>query len=165
MYHGVVYALFLALLGSQLLISLEDVAEALTHGKMTSGILIEEGVVEHQSRLTNGAVVGNESALAEICRSLVHGDHFLEESLALLCVNLNGASLLKANGEILDELALIGKGTGGVNYTLSLALHGRNEGFLGGNIGVEYDAAALSLFSSAKEESVLDKSNTEICSV
>ena len=107
---------------------------------MAGGVLVEQGVIEQDAALRNGAVLGHQRALAQIGRAIVHGDHGLEQLLALLRLDLHGLALFKADGEILDELPLIAQGLAGIDDALGFAPLGRDEAFLGRDVGVEEDA-------------------------
>ena len=76
---------------------------------MAAGIFIKQRVVKQDARLVDGAVIRHERAFAEVGGAFVHGDELLQQSLVRARVRLDGAAVLEADGEILDELALIRK--------------------------------------------------------
>ena len=145
--HRIVNTLFVAFLKGVFVIILEGVGKAVAHCKVAGCVLIEQRVVEQKARIGNGAIVRNERTFAKVSSAFVHGDHFLQECFALLGTYFNGLAILKAHPEVFDQLTLIRKGLGRINDTLGNALLGGDENFLGGNVGVEYDTAALCSFA------------------
>ena len=88
----------------------------------------------------------------------------LQEFLVLLCVDLYGLTTLKADGEVLDELSVIGQGLGRVDDAFSLALLGGDKAFLCGNVGVKIDALEGGI-SATLELAQFHHANTEVGSV
>ena len=162
--HGFVDAQVPALLQRPALEILDAVREALAQRQMAGGVLVEQGLVEQQAAPADGRIVGHQRALAQIAAALVHGDHLGEQGLVLLCVPLHRLALLKTDPEILDQLALIAQGLGGVDDALRLSLHGGGEALLRGHVGVEGHAAD-GILAAAAEPALRDQTHGEVRAV
>ena len=79
-------------------------------------------------------------------------------------MDLYGLAALKAHGEALDQLALIGKGLGGIHDALGLAPHGRNEALLRGDVGIEENALPVGL-AAAAEPGFFDHAHSQVRAV
>ena len=77
---------------------------------------------------------------------------------------LHGLALVEPDPEVLDELALIAQGLGGVDDALGLAPHGGDEALLRGDIGVK-DDAPQALFAAAAELGLGDHAHLKIGAV
>ena len=67
-------------------IVLDAVGEALAQCQVTSGIFIEQSVVEKQTAVTYRRIVRHKGAFAEIVGAFVHIYKDVEELLILLCL-------------------------------------------------------------------------------
>ena len=151
----------MALVQRQLLEALNGVGIAVAQCQMAGGILIKEGVVEQQLSVADGAVVGHESALAEVAAALIHSNELGQQIAVDLRIPFHGLALMEADPELVDELSLIAQRHGGVDDTLSLALLGGDEALLGGDVGVEGDALKALLAGTA-EAAALHHAHGEI---
>ena len=79
-------------------------------------------------------------------------------------MDLHGLAALKADGEILDELALVGQGLGGVDDALGFAPHGRDKDLLRGDVGVKEDVVQR-IFTAALEFSLWDHADPQVRAV
>ena len=137
---GVVDADLVQLLLGHALKALDALVEAEAEREMARGVLIEERVVEEQTGLVDRGLLRHERDLAEIVTALVHADDLLENVLPLFGLDLHGAALFKPDGEVLDELALVGERLCCVHDTLGGAAVGRGKDLLGRHIGIVNDA-------------------------
>ena len=81
--HGFVDAQSAAL-GKGLAVMIPNgIGKACAHRQMAGGIFIEQGAVEQQTALADGALLGYQSALSQIGSTLVHGKHGVQQFLAL----------------------------------------------------------------------------------
>ena len=96
-----------ALLQCHVLKALHAVRKALSHGKMASGVLIEQCAVKQQAAVGDGGVCGNQGTLAEVLGTFVHLKHLSQHIVVLLGIPLYSLSVLEPDPEILDQLALI----------------------------------------------------------
>ena len=138
--HGVIDAQGAALGQGLVLKVVNGVGKAHAQGQMAGGVFVEQRVVEQQSGLADGTVVGHQGALAQIGAALVHSDKLGQQVVVLLGVPLHSLARVEANPELVDELPLIAQWLGGVDDTLGLAPLGGDEALLGGDIGVEDNA-------------------------
>ena len=86
-----------------------EVCKSASEREMAGRVFVKEGVVEKKSRLADRRGLGHERALAKICRALVHRDYLAEQVCVFLSTDLNGASALEFNPEVIDKLSCIGK--------------------------------------------------------
>lgn len=133
---GVIDADLVELFLGHVLKALHALVKAEAERQMAGGIFIEERIVEEQAGLMDRRLLRHERALAKIVAALVHADDLLENILSLFGLNFHGAALFKADGEVFDELPLIGEGLRGVHDALGGAAVGRGENFLGRHVGV-----------------------------
>ena len=117
---------------------------------MAAGVFIKQRIVKQDARLVDGAVIRHERALAKVGRAFVHGDELLQQGLVRARVRLDGAAVLEADGEILDELALVRQRLRRIDNALGLAALRRNEALLRGQVGVKIAAADRVLPAAAK---------------
>jgi len=148
--HGVVDAQAAALIQGLALEVADGIGKAHAQSQVAAGVLVEQRVVEQQAGLVDGGIKGHQRALAQIAAALVHGDELGQQLVVDLGVPLHGLTLVEANPEVVDELALVAQGLGGVNDALGLTLHGRGEALLGGDVGVEEDALEAGLAAAAE---------------
>ena len=141
--HRVVDAKLTALVQRHVLEAPDRVGKTHAQSQVTGGVLVKQGVVKQQAGLGDGGIDGHQRTFAQIGGSLVHRDHLLQQRLVLLRLDLDGLAVFKADREVLDQLAVVGQRLGGVDDALSLAAHRRDEALLGGDIGIEEDAAVL----------------------
>ena len=120
---------------------------------MAGGVFVKEGVVEQDAALGDGAVLRHQGALAQVGGAFVHGNHGGKGFLALLRHGLHCLAVFKADIEILNQLALVGQGLGGIDNALRQPSLGRDEALLRGNVGVEENSLEA-LFSAAAEPSL-----------
>ena len=64
--HGIVDAQLLALLQCLVVVVADGIGEAAANSQMAGCVLIEQGVIEQNAAFADGALLGNQSALAEV---------------------------------------------------------------------------------------------------
>ena len=85
--------------------SVQYLRESGSGGNVAACVLIEQRVEEHQPGLVDRGFFRNECNLAEHRSAVIHGEHFFQNFLALLCVAVNDSSVLEINGKVVDNLA------------------------------------------------------------
>ena len=148
--HGIVDAQSAALFQGLVVMILDGIGKAHAHSQVASGVLIEQRVVEQQAALADGAGLRHQGALAQIGSAFVHGQHGLQQLFTYFSAGLHDLAVFKTHKEVLNKLAIITQGLGGVDDTLGLALHGRDEALLGGDVGVEGDALLADFLAAAE---------------
>ena len=162
--HGLVQTHGVALIQRQLLEALNGIGITVAQCQMAGGVLVKEGVVEQQLCVADGAVVGYQRALAQIGAALIHGDELGQQLTVHLGVPLHGLTLVEADPELVDELALIAQRHGGVDDTLSIALLGGDEALLRGDVGVE-GIALQALLAGTAETAALHETHGKVGAV
>ena len=102
---------------------------------MAGGVLVEEGVVEEGLLVGDGAVIGHQGDLAEIGGALVHADGALEEFLALAGVDLGDLAVPEHHVEIVDDVAVVHQGHGGIDHAVGPGLQRSGKDLLRGDVG------------------------------
>lgn len=148
--HGVVHAERAHLLERAVRVVADGIDEAHAEREVAAGVFIKQRIVKQDARLVDGAVIRHERALAKVGRAFVHGDELLQQGLVRARVRLDGAAVLEADGEILDELALVRQRLRRIDNALGLAALRRNEALLRGQVGVKIAAADRVLPAAAK---------------
>ena len=98
---------------------------------------VEEGVVIKKLLVGNGTVIRNQSHFAEIAGALVHADGALQSFLALFGVSLHDPAVLHHKVELVDDVAVVHQGHGGVDHAVDPGLERRGEDLLRGDVGDE----------------------------
>ena len=114
---------------------------------MAAGVFVEQGVIEEEARFVDGGIEGNERALAQIRRPLVHREDLAQQRLSPRRPAFDRLSPFKAQPEIFDELAAERERLDRVHGALRTAAHGGGEHLFGGDVGVEILAAHRALFA------------------
>ena len=161
----IVDSLLAALVKRIFFVILQAVREAHTECKMARGVLVEQRIVEEYSRISDRGIVGDKRAFAEVCRAFVHGDHLLQKFFAALCLHFDGASALKSDREILNQLAAVRKRLRGVDYSLRFSALRRCEHLLRRNVRIEVISASESVLTAAAEECVRDHADLKVGAV
>ena len=162
--HALVDAKGVTLLVGHVKMSLDAVVEAAAECDMAAGVLVEQRFIEQDAALIDGAGARDECQLAEAACAVVHGQHAVEQFLALFSIPLDSLAVFKTDPEILDQLTLVGQRLGGDHLTLCLALHGRGEDLLGGHVGIEV-VALLGVLTAAAPLTLRDQIGAEIGAV
>ena len=108
--HGIVQAQLVALLPGHVLEAVDGIGVAPAHGQMAGSVFIEQGIVEQNTAAADGAVLGDQGALAQVGGALVHGYHLLQGLFALLSAHFHSLAALEAEPELVDQLTTVGKG-------------------------------------------------------
>lgn len=103
--------------------SVQNLRESGTGGNMTACVLIEQCVEEHQTGLVDRGLLRNECNLAEHRSAVIHGEHFFQNFLALLCVAVNDSSVFKINSKVVDNLSGPAERFGGNKAAFAFAAH------------------------------------------
>ena len=149
-----------------ILVPLDDIGKAVTQRQMAGGVLVKQRVVEQHPGLIDRAFKGHQRALTEVRRTLVHADHLPQQGLVLLRVNLHRLAVLKADPEVFDQLAVVGKRLGRVDNAVRHALLRRGKHLLGGHIRVvEKPFFTQQLLRAPHKERVVQQSDPEIGAV
>ena len=107
---------------------------------MAAGVLVEEGVVEEDAGLVDGGIPRHQGALPKVGASFVEPEDRLKHFLPDLRMGLDGLAFGEAEPELVDELAVVVEGLGGIDDALRLPLHRRSKAFLARNVGLEEGA-------------------------
>ena len=131
---------------------------------MAGCIFVKQGIIEQDSAFADGAFLRHQGTFAQISRSLIHRNHGLEQFFPRAGMDFHGLSILKPDGEVLDQLSPIGQGFGGVDDSLRHSLLGGDETLLRGDIGVEGNALEA-LVPSAAPAACVHHTNGQIRAV
>ena len=151
---------FQLLLG-HILAPLDALGIGLAKGQVAGGVLIEQGIVEQQLLIADGAVIGHQSHLAEVGRALVQGGLRLQLLLAHLGVDLDDPALPDDKMEVLHQIAAQHQRHGGVDHAVDAVFKRRGKNFLGGHVGDKMDAGPARAVTAAPDV-VLRQADGEI---
>jgi len=82
---------------------------ALTERDVAGGVLVEQGIEEQQAAFRDGRGVGHQRHFAQAARTFVGIEQLVQDFITAERTGFNDAPFLKANRDVVDQRALIGK--------------------------------------------------------
>ena len=161
MVDGVIATLCLQILLGEKLTALDRVGIAITERQMAGCIFIKQRIVEKDIEIANGGVISNQCNLTETARALVGFKQTRERFLTACRVMLNDSTTLKAQREVFDQTALIGKRHRGNDRAFCLHTVGHRKDLLCGHVREVVDAV-LGALTAAKPNVIFGKPDLEI---
>ena len=107
MNHGIVKTHIVKVLVLKLFKALDSVSEASAQSDVAACVFVEQSLVVKNVLIVDGAVVLNQSQLADHRGALVHGYHLFKKLSALFRTEIGNLAVLKLKPEVFNQLSLI----------------------------------------------------------